>query len=334
MNVRSRIRPPRTALDYRFPLFPLVAKPRPLDYKNVRHMRNGLRVSDIVDERGEQQLITRLKIERLLVASALIGGLALLLNTRTPANPTHLNANPKAVVAPSLTGIWTSDDGGIYQIRQIGENVWWYGQSPDGGKAYTHVFHGVQYDDGEIAGSWVDVPPGRATNNGTMTILLVFEDGNYQIRKQRETGGFWSSVWKKIDAIPTPTPTPTPIPTTTSEPTSQFSVLPDGRVQKTEPDGTKRIYGDGSDTVIFPGQQPQTIMHIDAQPPTPPATLLGQGGLNNWLQKQNERVLGAIEGLLAPNERASSIANLKSKESGKSEFDQLNFSTRALSKMR
>ncbi|WCK53301.1 hypothetical protein PP175_18140 [Aneurinibacillus sp. Ricciae_BoGa-3] len=32
----------------------------------------------------------------------------------------------------NLTGIWRADDGGIYYIRQAGDEIWWAALSPTG----------------------------------------------------------------------------------------------------------------------------------------------------------------------------------------------------------
>lgn len=38
--------------------------------------------------------------------------------------------NPlNAFAQEDLTGVWSCDDGGTYFIRQVGNIVWWYGES-------------------------------------------------------------------------------------------------------------------------------------------------------------------------------------------------------------
>jgi hypothetical protein len=68
-----------------------------------------------------------------------------------PTEGNALCAAPK-----DMTGQWKSNDGGIYYVRQFGNEIWWVGLSPDGGHQYTNVFKGVLNSDRTIDGSWVD----------------------------------------------------------------------------------------------------------------------------------------------------------------------------------
>ena len=77
----------------------------------------------------------------------------------------------------NLTGRWEGDDGGMYFLRQIDHELWWYGQRADFDRRYddrrdrddrrddrrrfsrrflwSNVFHGY-IGNREIVGSWVD----------------------------------------------------------------------------------------------------------------------------------------------------------------------------------
>jgi hypothetical protein len=114
----------------------------------------------------------------------------------------HINADdfrfigvgqPPAQVSTNLSGAWSCNDGGTYYIRQVGDQVWWYGQSADSGATWTNVFNG-RIRGGQIVGRWADVPKGRMMNAGSMTLEIA---GNRQLRAVHKTGGFGGSVWTR-----------------------------------------------------------------------------------------------------------------------------------------
>lgn len=98
-----------------------------------------------------------------------------------------------AVPVSDLTGKWQCDDGGTYFVRQVGEEVWWYGESSDGGNSWSNIFHG-RFQGNQIVGGWVDVPRGQARNSGEMTLERVEPN---QFRAISRTGGFGGSTWTR-----------------------------------------------------------------------------------------------------------------------------------------
>lgn len=105
------------------------------------------------------------------------------------------NTDPSFLIAQSssLSGAWNCDDGGVYFVRQVGNELWWYAQSSGGGRAWSNVFHGVIRGD-QIAGRWADVPKGRNREYGEMVLLI--SSGN---RLDRISGGqnFGGRVWSR-----------------------------------------------------------------------------------------------------------------------------------------
>lgn len=96
-----------------------------------------------------------------------------------------------------LTGRWSCDDGGIYYIRQVGDEVWWTGRSgepKDKRKAFANVFHGT-IRGREIVGSWADDPAGEARGAGTLTLEITGDGKNVELKKKKETGGFSGGEW-------------------------------------------------------------------------------------------------------------------------------------------
>jgi hypothetical protein len=93
----------------------------------------------------------------------------------------------------NLTGRWRCDDGGTYFIRQIGNELWWYGQSADGGRRWSNVFKG-KIRGNEVNGRWADIPRGRAQNNGQISLRVV---GSRKLRAIKKTGGFGGNEWAR-----------------------------------------------------------------------------------------------------------------------------------------
>jgi hypothetical protein len=90
----------------------------------------------------------------------------------------------------NLTGVWRCNDGGLYFIRQVGNQVWWYGESGDGGVGWSNVFQGYVTGN-KIIGKWADVPKGTARNYGEMTLSI----SSNSLRKISGGQNFTGSVW-------------------------------------------------------------------------------------------------------------------------------------------
>lgn len=99
---------------------------------------------------------------------------------------------PQTKQAQNLTGVWRCNDGGLYFIRQVGNQVWWYGESGDGGVGWSNVFQGYVTGN-KIIGKWADVPKGTARNYGEMTLSF---SGN-SLRKISGGQNFTGSVWTR-----------------------------------------------------------------------------------------------------------------------------------------
>ncbi|HEY9710948.1 MAG TPA: serine/threonine-protein kinase [Oculatellaceae cyanobacterium] len=120
---------------------------------------------------------------------------ALLSRTSTSLRPSTSNDSinvEQITQAQNLAGVWQCNDGGLYFIRQVGNQVWWYGESGDGGVGWSNVFHGY-ITGNKIIGTWADVPKGTARNYGEMTL---WNSGN---RLSKISGGqnFSGSVWSR-----------------------------------------------------------------------------------------------------------------------------------------
>jgi microsomal dipeptidase-like Zn-dependent dipeptidase len=97
-----------------------------------------------------------------------------------------------AAAAKELNGYYEGDNGGAYFIRQIGADVYWFGEDPNG--AWANVLMGTVSGDKITARFW-DVPKGRTQGMGGM-ILQIQGDGATLV-KLSSTTPFGTKSWKK-----------------------------------------------------------------------------------------------------------------------------------------
>jgi hypothetical protein len=103
-------------------------------------------------------------------------------------------SSPVAIVksrATDLTGKWQCDDGGTYYIRQMGDDVMWFGEkTPD----WSNVANGT-LDDNILILKWKDVP--KEKSNGSGVLVLEVSDNDKTLTAKSKTGGFSGTVWHK-----------------------------------------------------------------------------------------------------------------------------------------
>ena len=90
--------------------------------------------------------------------------------------------------APSLTGTWTWDDGGIYYLRQIGSVLWWYGENDQVAPGFATVAHGT-IKGNTITLQWADVPKGDTTRSGILKLKIVSDNELQAFSKTGRFGG-------------------------------------------------------------------------------------------------------------------------------------------------
>jgi hypothetical protein len=148
----------------------------------------------------KMRIVNRHRTGLFLVVTTVIVALSLVLAVSVSR---ELKASPAEPLQEDLTGTWTSENSGTYYVRQVGTTVWWVGQSRDGGNSYTNVFNGSRNGD-QITGFWADVPAGKNTGSGSLTLSISRAGANFELRKVKDTGGFGESIWKK--RVPPPPP--------------------------------------------------------------------------------------------------------------------------------
>jgi hypothetical protein len=107
----------------------------------------------------------------------------------------------------TLTGVWKCNDGGTYYIRQVGNDIVWFGEHP--GSGWSNVFNGQRNGD-RVSGRWMDVPKGVAHGSGTLEFTITSNPllnslGNQAaetiLEMARATGGFGGRTWHKTDSL-------------------------------------------------------------------------------------------------------------------------------------
>jgi hypothetical protein len=108
-----------------------------------------------------------------------------------------------------LTGKWTCDDGGTYYLKQLQNQIVWYGELSATDPNWSNVFYGRVNGD-RIVGNWFDVPKGKASNHGQLK-LRIGNNGRVLDAFQK-SGGFGGSHWTKTQTtgivIPPPPQSP------------------------------------------------------------------------------------------------------------------------------
>ena len=102
-----------------------------------------------------------------------------------------------------LTGTWQGNDGGTYYIRQVVNDICWFGELTPQNPGWANVAYGTI--NGNIINlKWADVPKSGARGSGTLSLSVI---DDVTLRTQAVTGGFGGSTWTKSN---------TPVPSTAS----------------------------------------------------------------------------------------------------------------------
>ena len=129
------------------------------------------------------------------IAAAFIFVAALLFVSYSVTPPTQTRAQSvpaRRSPETALTGIWRGNDGGTYFVRQVNQDLWWYGRDASG-VAWTNVFHG-RIQGQIINGNWADVPQGRTLSSGVLNLQISAPN---RMIATYQTGGFGGSQWTR-----------------------------------------------------------------------------------------------------------------------------------------
>lgn len=73
---------------------------------------------------------------------------------------------------PDLSGVWRTQTGATFYVRQIGREIWWFGTQSANRPQWTSVAGGKVIN-GVITVRWVDVPAAEGRRDGFVELRLV-----------------------------------------------------------------------------------------------------------------------------------------------------------------
>jgi hypothetical protein len=111
------------------------------------------------------------------------------------------------IASKDMNGVWKSNDGGTYYVREVGNEVWWFGKSGDGGRSWSNVYRGIR-NGATVTGNWADVPMGKTRSGGTLNLQIDGTTGVSGFSRTQVSGGFGGSKWFKTcnDTVNIPVP--------------------------------------------------------------------------------------------------------------------------------
>lgn len=105
-----------------------------------------------------------------------------------------------ASAAPDLTGVWNCDDKGVYYLKQIGSNIYWYGEQKPNSPHFTNIAYGT-FNGDTLTLKWVDVPKGETKANGELILKFsqtpLSSDTTQILTATKKTGNFGGSKWTR-----------------------------------------------------------------------------------------------------------------------------------------
>ena len=125
------------------------------------------------------------------------------LKTAPPIDTDIITQPSVSLCASDITGKWNGNDGGFYYIRQIGNDIWWFGTNvftagPEF-NTFSNVLHGTR-NGLTIDAKWQDVPLGDTKSKGDISLTIA--PTGEKITKNSASGGFGGNSWiKKCDQI-------------------------------------------------------------------------------------------------------------------------------------
>ena len=117
---------------------------------------------------------------------------ALLLSNNISFSQDKQNKNP--AVNYNIEGVFVCDWNGNYYVRQIGNEVLWYGEEVSVSPTWSNVAHGTINGD-VLTLIWADVPKGSIMQKGNLVIKIISND-NFILTSQ-EGDNFGSSNWNR-----------------------------------------------------------------------------------------------------------------------------------------
>jgi hypothetical protein len=111
-----------------------------------------------------------------------------------PVNSLSQNENKTEKSVYNLDGVF-SGAGGKYYLRQLGNELLWYGEEDAVSPAWSNVAHGI-IKGNTITVKWADVPKGEIMQSGNLVIRIKSND---ELELVSQTGEFFATdSWTRI----------------------------------------------------------------------------------------------------------------------------------------
>lgn len=110
------------------------------------------------------------------------------------ANYTYSQDDKQIKQEYNIEGVFTCDWNGNYYVRQIGNEILWYGEDDNVSPLWSNVAHGT-INGNVLTLLWADVPKGSIMQHGKLVINILSND-SFTLTSQ-EGDNFGSSVWNR-----------------------------------------------------------------------------------------------------------------------------------------
>jgi hypothetical protein len=102
--------------------------------------------------------------------------------------------NKKQTTTYNLNGVFEGG-GGKYYIRQLGNEILWYGEENATSPTWSNVAHGIIKGD-KITVKWADVPKGSIMQSGDLVIKINSNDSMLLLEQNGEF--FATPDWTRV----------------------------------------------------------------------------------------------------------------------------------------
>jgi hypothetical protein len=100
-----------------------------------------------------------------------------------------------------LTGVYMGKPDGVYYIRQMGNNVYWYGEQKS--QSYPPFWSNIAIgtiNGNQLTMNWIDVPKGETMNSGTAVLAVSQPEAMTVLTVQQQTGGMATTQMVRFDS--------------------------------------------------------------------------------------------------------------------------------------
>jgi len=104
-----------------------------------------------------------------------------------------LETGSASAQVPDLSGVWRTQTGATFYVRQIGREIWWFGTQSSNRPRWTNVAGGKVIN-GVVTVRWVDVPAAEGHSAGFVELRLV---GPNHLAVIGNPNDFLASDWYK-----------------------------------------------------------------------------------------------------------------------------------------